>query len=77
MLYICSSVLTVLLNWQEILNFPLEGVRESNYANPKIGRLRGHVWSAFFSFNPLWYQFTQIVLFVRVFFPLFALQGDL
>lgn len=73
-LYICSSVWTVLLNWQEILNFPLEDIRESNYANLKSGRLGGDVWSAFFSFNPLWYQFTETVLFVR-FFPFVYFAG--
>lgn len=63
----------MLLNWKERLNFPLEGIRESSYTQLKLGRLRGDVWSAFFNFNPLWYQFAEIVLFVRVFsFVFFA-----
>lgn len=53
----------MLLNWQEMLNFPLNGVCESNYANLKIGKLSGDVWSLFFSFNPLWYEFTETGLF--------------
>lgn len=65
----------MLLNWQEMLNFPLNGRRESNYANLKIGKLRGDVWSVCFAFNPLWYEFTETVLLVS--FPLFTLQRDL
>lgn len=60
---ICFSGFIVLLNWQEMLNFPLNGVCESNYANLKIGKLSGDVWSLFFSFNPLWYEFTETGLF--------------